>query len=78
MTEKVCVIGLGTIGCPTALHISEFYTVVGYDLSKKVVEKVNESGLDATFEKMPLADVYVIAVSTDLKGERGTITESDI
>jgi len=57
-------VGLGTIGLPTALHVSKFYDVIGYDISPKAVEKTKKTGLVATFERMPFANIYVIAVST--------------
>jgi nucleotide sugar dehydrogenase len=40
--------------------------VVGYDISRKAVEKANDCGLDATCDELPCADVYVIAVSTGI------------
>jgi len=64
MIKKVCVLGLGVIGLPTALHISKFYDVVGYDINPKAVEKANIKGLKSFYEKIPYADLYVIAVST--------------
>lgn len=70
MTEKVCVAGLGIIGIPTALHIFEFYDVIGYDISQKAVEKANSFGLDATYDKLPYADIYVIAVSTSINDDK--------
>jgi len=76
VSEKVCVVGLGAIGLPTALHVSNFYDVTGYDISKKAVEKANESGLDAIFEKMPLANLYVIAVSTGINDDNSADVSS--
>lgn len=64
--SKVCVLGLGVIGFPTALHISKFYDVEGYDINPKAVEKANKTGLYSTYEKIPYADLYVIAVTTSL------------
>jgi len=55
---KICVLGLGYIGLPTALLFAQKYDVVGVDINKEVVEKVNkgkspfdEPGLDDLFEK---------------------------
>jgi len=39
---KVCVIGLGYIGLPTALLLSEHHDVFGCDLNSELVEKVNQ------------------------------------
>lgn len=66
MTSRVCVLGLGVIGLPTALHISKFYEVEGYDKSQKAVEKANKMGLNSTFENFPYGDLYVIAVTTSI------------
>jgi len=76
LIEKVCVVGLGAIGLPTALHVSNFYDVTGYDISKKAVEEANESGLDATCGKMPFADLYVIAVSTGINDDNSADVSS--
>lgn len=58
MTMKICVLGLGYIGLPTALLFAQKYEVVGVDINEKVVEKVNrgecpfdEPGIDNLFEK---------------------------
>ncbi|MCW7072223.1 MAG: nucleotide sugar dehydrogenase [Methanophagales archaeon] len=58
MTMKICVLGLGYIGLPTALLFAQQYEVIGVDISEKVVEKVNrgespfyEPGIDDLFEK---------------------------
>ncbi len=66
MTSSVCVLGLGVIGLPTALHISKFFEVVGFDINPKAVENANKMGLDSTCDNLPHADVYVIAVSTGM------------
>lgn len=57
MTMKICVLGLGYIGLPTALLFAKKYEVVGVDISEKVVEKINrgecpfdEPGIDNLFE----------------------------
>lgn len=42
---KICVIGLGYIGLPTALLISKSHEVVGYDVKREVVEALNEGRL---------------------------------
>ena len=44
MISRVCVLGLGVIGLPTALHISKFYEVEGYDINPKAVEKASKMG----------------------------------
>lgn len=43
MKKKICIIGLGYIGLPTAAMFSEYgCEVVGVDISEKVVEKLNQ------------------------------------
>lgn len=39
---KVCVVGLGYIGLPTALLLSEHHDVFGCDINPELVEKVNQ------------------------------------
>ena len=58
MTMKICVLGLGYIGLPTALLFAQKYEVIGVDIDEKVVEKINkgespfnEPGLDDLFGK---------------------------
>ena len=66
---NVCVVGIGVIGLPTALHISKFFDVVGYDINPKAVENANRMGLSSTCEEIPYADLYVIAVSTGINDD---------
>lgn len=66
-TDKVCVVGLGTVGLPTALHASKFFDVVGYDIDPRAVERAKSFGLSATWEEMPYAAVFVIAVNTSIR-----------
>ena len=43
MKKKICIIGLGYIGLPTAAMFSEYgCEVVGVDVSEKVVEKLKQ------------------------------------
>ncbi len=52
---KVCVIGLGYIGLPTALLLSQKNDVIGVDLKKDVVEKINDKIMP--FEEPGLEDL---------------------
>jgi nucleotide sugar dehydrogenase len=63
------VVGLGTVGLPTALHVSNFFDAIGYDINQKAVEDALRFGLDSTFRKMPFADIYVVAVSTGINDD---------
>ncbi len=67
---KVCILGLGEVGLPTALYIKEKnIPVVGYDISELAVKKAKEKGIEATTEwsSIPKVDVYLICVWTGLK-----------
>ncbi|MEW6221788.1 MAG: NAD(P)-binding domain-containing protein [Candidatus Hadarchaeota archaeon] len=70
---KICLIGLGEIGLPTAKYISKKgHRLQGYDISDGAVKRAKASGVDATTDwaKIISADAYVVCVSTLLKGER--------
>lgn len=38
----VQVIGLGTVGLPTAIHISKFFNVIGYDKNPLAEKRASE------------------------------------
>jgi nucleotide sugar dehydrogenase len=64
---KVCVVGLGKVGLPTAQYISNRkIEVFGYDINPEAVEKAEKLGLEASsnIDTLPYADVYIICVST--------------
>ncbi|MEM3401749.1 MAG: NAD(P)-binding domain-containing protein [Candidatus Hadarchaeales archaeon] len=67
---RVCVLGLGEIGLPTAKYIAKRgFSVQGYDISAAAVERAKKNGIPAVvkWEEVTPADVYVICVSTLLK-----------
>ena len=81
---KICVIGLGYIGLPTALLFSGEHEVIGCDINEQVVEKVNkkippfiEMGLEERLQQSNIfavtrpveADVFVICVPTPFDKE---------
>jgi len=81
---KICVIGLGYIGLPTALLLSKNYEVVGCDINEGVVSKINKKQLpfiepgmeeiirDSTIvaETHPVeANVFIICVPTPFDKE---------
>ena len=82
--KKVCVVGLGYIGLPTALLLSEHYDVSGCDINSELVEKVNqktipfcESGLEEKLKSSSIkafthpveADAFLICVPTPFDRE---------
>lgn len=56
---KVCIIGPGYIGLPTALLLSEKNEVIGVDLKKDVVEKINDKIMP--FDEPGLNDILKMA-----------------
>ena len=63
MSKKVCVLGLGYIGLPTALLLAEAgHNVFGVDTNESIVESlkngkitINEPGLDILLQAWPKA-----------------------
>jgi len=70
---KVCVLGLGQVGLPAAKYIVEKgFDVWGYDVDSKAVEKAKKiDTLKAShvWDDIPPLEVYLICVTTRLKGE---------
>ncbi len=66
--KKVCVVGLGQVGLPTAEYVKHMgLEVLGYDISDEAVSRAKNKGIDATinFRELPNdIDVYIICVST--------------
>jgi UDP-N-acetyl-D-mannosaminuronic acid dehydrogenase len=57
--KKICVLGLGYIGLPTALLLAQKYPVIGIDIDEKIITTLNkyklpfvEKGLDKLFQKV--------------------------
>jgi len=72
-SPKVCVVGLGEVGLPTALYIKEKgIEVWGYDVSDFAVKRAKKNGIKArnSLREIPSIDIYVICVSTDLKNSK--------
>lgn len=67
---RICVIGLGEVGLPTALYIQKKrLDVLGYDINPVAVENARKRKLKATddWHHVPAIDVYIICVSTGLR-----------
>lgn len=82
--KKICVIGLGYIGLPTAILLSKDYEVYGCDVNEEVVSKINkgempflEPDMEQLFQdstivsstKPVTADVFIICVPTPFNKE---------
>ena len=62
---SVCVVGLGTVGFPTASYISKYHKVTGYDIDSSKVENAKHCFFATTeWSKIPEIDVFVICVNT--------------
>jgi nucleotide sugar dehydrogenase len=70
---KICVVGLGEVGFATAKYVvDKGLDVWGYDISSVAVERAKKAGIAKAmpvWNDIPLADVYLICVSTGLKEE---------
>jgi len=67
---RVCVLGLGQVGLPSAKYIARrSIEVTGYDKSQEAVENAKAEGVNAyvNWQEVPNSDVYVICVHSGLK-----------
>jgi nucleotide sugar dehydrogenase len=64
---KVCVAGLGTVGYPTAQHISnQGFSLCGYDVDEERIKKVRSTAF-SEWSKVIASEIYVVCVSTGWK-----------
>ncbi|MEM3407741.1 MAG: NAD(P)-binding domain-containing protein [Nitrososphaerota archaeon] len=70
---KVCVLGLGEVGLPTAKYVlSRSLEVWAYDINSIAIERAKKEGIfNATddWSEVPPTEVYIICVSTLLNGD---------
>lgn len=67
---KVCILGLGQVGLPTAKYISsKGVEVFGNDMKREAVERAKREGIEASnsWQETPISDVYIICVHDGLK-----------
>jgi nucleotide sugar dehydrogenase len=68
---KVCVLGLGEVGLPTAKYmLGKKLDVWGYDIESAAVKRAKKNGVGKVtyvWDEIPLMDIYVICVPTRLK-----------
>jgi len=68
---KVCVIGLGNVGYPTASHLRKCgFSVCGYDVDRKRIANINPLQAFNEWIKVPECNVYVVCVNTGWKDEK--------
>ena len=76
---RICVLGLGEVGLPTATYFHRKYTEVwGYDIASAAIERAKTAGLSLStnnWDEIPLMDVYIVCVTTRLdKNEKPDLT----
>ena len=65
---KVCVIGLGNVGRPTASYIHEHgYPVYGYDIDHKKISQLNPITAFCNWSEVPECNTYIVCVNTGWK-----------
>lgn len=67
---KVCILGLGEVGLPTAKYVKrKGMQVFGHDIKQEAVEKAKKHGIKAStnWQEIPVSEVYVICVYAGLK-----------
>lgn len=70
--ESVCVVGLGTVGAPTAEYfVDRGIPTFGCDLNPSALERLAPrlAGGATALSALPVADVYIVTVDTSLRGE---------
>lgn len=74
---KICVLGLGYIGLPTALlFAANGHEVIGVDINKKTVETLNNGIIP--FEENGLKDLLANAISTKRFAAKLSVEEADV
>ena len=70
--RSVCVVGLGSVGGPTAEHFAtRGISTYGYDINPRAVKSAASklNGVSTSLSELPLADLYVVTVDTGFQGE---------
>ena len=68
--KTVCIIGLGYVGLPLAKVFSKYLSVIGFDIDKEKIEKLNHDNTGKNLEftaipsKIKQANFVLIAVPT--------------
>lgn len=67
-STSVCVVGLGTVGYPTACHISNHgFSVYGYDFDAQKTTRIKAFSAFSEWSKVPSSRIYIICVSSGWK-----------
>jgi len=74
----ICVVGLGYVGLPLAESLSKYFKVIGFDVDKKKIEKLqntyNDLQLTSNSKDIKKANFIIIAVPTPVTNHK----ESDM
>jgi len=69
--DKIAIVGLGYVGLPLAVHLSEHFDVKGYDLKDERIKEL-KSGLDRTLEvskeQLDKAKIFFTSEPKELSG----------
>src|SRR2546425_1328808 len=70
--ESVCVVGLGTVGGPTARYFARHgFPTYGCDINPQAASGLGYTLLQSStsLAELPLADVFIVTVDTGFRGE---------
>jgi len=74
-SARVCVIGLGNVGLPTAYCIHKRgYPVYGYDVDKRKIMNLNPITAFCDWARVPSSNIYVICVNTGWKDKKSDMS----
>jgi UDP-N-acetyl-D-mannosaminuronic acid dehydrogenase len=79
---KVCILGLGNVGLPSAKYsLARALDVYGYDVSGTAISRAFSEGIRATskWDDIPEAEIYIVCVSSadhDCRGELTAVQEA--
>ena len=62
---NISVIGLGYVGLPLALELSRYFKVIGFDLNKNRIKKLNygiDSNNDVKFKKNHNLNIFLLVI----------------
>jgi len=72
---KVCVIGLGNVGRPTAHCIHERgFPVYGYDIDKRKTLGLNPITTFSDWSRVPSSNIYIVCVNTNWKNGKPDVS----
>src|SRR3989454_3977812 len=70
--ESVCVVGLGTVGGPTARYFARHgFPTYGCDINPQAAEGLGDTLLQSStsLAELPLADLFIVTVDTGFRGD---------